>query len=232
MTELDDHIDTDAGPHRTGPQRLCAVTRTVKPVDELIRFVAGPDGVVPDLRRKLPGRGIWISARRQVVAEALKRGIFRRGLKADVKVPSDLPAMVERLLVRAALGGLSIAYKAGQVAVGFAKAENAIEQGAVVGLIHAAEAGHDGPRKLAAVLNRSRFGDQKVTIVRGFTSAELDLALGRANVVHAALLAGRASETFLARWQDLEHFRTAENDGDRRVEIAGSPAAMTELELG
>ena len=220
-------IETDSGPHNASPQRLCVVTRTVRPIDELIRFVAGPDGLVPDIKRKLPGRGVWVTGRRPIVAEAAQRGVFARALKTGVKVPDDLPDMVERLLVRAGLDALSIAYKAGQVAAGYAKVENAIANG-VAGLIHAAEAGPDGPRKLAAALNRAAIGDQKVAIVRGFRSADLDLALGRANVVHAALLAGRASDTFLARWRDLERFRLPEGDAEQRDEIAGSPAAVTE----
>ncbi len=233
MNERDEAIESDAGPHSAAPQRMCAVTRAVRPVDALIRFVAGPDGVVPDVKRKLPGRGVWVSGRRAMVAEAVKRGVFRRGLKADVKVPADLPDMVDRLLLRAVLDALSIAYKAGQVAPGYAKVETAIGKGGVVGLIHAADAGADGPRKLAAALQRSRAdGDGKVTIIRGLSSADLDLALGRSNVVHAALLAGRASETFLARWRDLERFRTTETGEDRLGEIAGSPAAVTELGMG
>lgn len=229
MNEQTEIIDTDAGPHNADRHRLCAVTRTVRPIDELIRFVAGPQGLVPDLKRKLPGRGVWITGRRQEVVEAQKRGVFARSLKADVAVPRDLPELVERLLVRAALDALSIAYKAGEVAAGYAKVDNAIAKGGLVGLIHAIEAGHDGMRKLDAALKRRvRMGDQSVAIIRGIGSAELDLAFGRANVVHAALLAGRASETFLTRWRDLERFRMVEGDPDRRDGKTGSPATVTE----
>jgi len=152
-----------------------------------------------------------------------------RSLKAGVTVPPDLAGIVEQLMTRAALDALSIAYKASQVAAGYARVEKAIEKDDLAGLIHAADAGADGTRKLDATLKRrAGIGDQKVAIIRDFRSAELDLALGRANVVHAALLAGRASTTFLARWHDLERFRMTEADGDRWGEIAGSPAAATE----
>src|SRR6185369_17835091 len=88
-------IETDAGPRsRIGPDRLCVATRSVRPVGDLIRFVAGPQGLVPDLKRKLPGRGVWVTARRETVAEAVKRGTFKKSLKSDVAVPADLPAMV------------------------------------------------------------------------------------------------------------------------------------------
>jgi predicted RNA-binding protein YlxR (DUF448 family) len=227
MTDAD-LIEADAGPRSSDRQRQCALTRTVRPVDDLIRFVAGPQGLVPDLKRKLPGRGVWVSGQRHHVADAAKRGVFARALKASVNVPADLPDLVERLLVRAALDALAIAHKAGEVAAGYARVEKSIGKERLAGLIHATDAGADGTRKLDAALARcTAIDDQKVTIIRGFTSAELDLALGRSNVVHAALLAGRASTTFLARWRDLARFRMSEDDGDRWGESAGSPAAAT-----
>lgn len=229
MNEQTEIIDTDAGPRSADRYRLCAVTRTVRPIDDLIRFVAGPEGLVPDLKRKLPGRGVWITGRRHEVVEAQKRGVFTRALKADVAGPRDLPELVERLLLRAVLDALSVAYKAGQVAAGYAKVDSAIAKGGLVGLIHAAQAGHDGTRKLDAALKRcAGIGDQSVAVIREIRSAELDLALGRSNVVHAALLAGRASETFLARWRDLERFRMVEGDADRGDSKTGSPATVTE----
>src|SRR3954471_10654023 len=95
----------DAGPRKGGPgtERLCAVTRAVKPVDELIRFVAGPNGVVPDLKRKLPGRGLWVTAERTTLKDAVVRNVFARGFKHDVGGTADLVDETERLLVRAAL---------------------------------------------------------------------------------------------------------------------------------
>ena len=216
-------IETDAGPRsRIGPDRLCIATRSVRPVDDLIRFVAGPDGLVPDLKRRLPGRGVWVTARRQTVADAVRRGAFKRSLKADVAVPADLADLVERLLVRAALDALSIAHKAGEVVCGFAKTEAAIAKGNVAALLHASDASPDGVQKLTAALKRRYGGEfENLPRIRTFTSAELDLALGRANVVHAALLAGRAGETFLARWRDLERFRTNENDTGRKIQRDG-----------
>ncbi len=204
--------ELDAGP-RSGPgaERFCAVSREVKPVDQMIRFVVGPDGVVPDLKRKLPGRGIWITATKETVAEAVKRNIFARGFRRDVKVAPDLVAQTERLLVRAVLDALAIAGKAGLVAAGFAKAEATLMRDRVVGLIHASEAAEDGVRKLTAVL-RTRPDADSIVVVRLFSTAQLDLALGRLNVVHAALLAGPSNDTFLARLQRLERFRTGERD--------------------
>jgi predicted RNA-binding protein YlxR (DUF448 family) len=210
--------ELDAGPRKGGPggERLCAVSRAVKPVDELIRFVVGPDGVVPDLKRKLPGRGLWISADRPTLKNAVARNVFARGFKRELKVTAALVEETERLLVRAALDALAIAGKSGLVASGFAKTEAALARDAVVGLIHASDASGDGVAKLAGAL-RHRPDADRIGRIRDFTTAELDLALGRSNVVHAALLAGPANDTFLARLARLGRFRagSAAPDGDQ-----------------
>jgi predicted RNA-binding protein YlxR (DUF448 family) len=208
MPEAAQLDDLDAGPRKGGPggERLCAVTREVKPVGELIRFVIGPDGVVPDLKRKLPGRGLWLTGDRATLKEAIARKVFARGFKRHVAVAPDLIDLTERLLVRAALDALAIAGKAGLVAQGFARTEAAIAEDDIVGVIHAADAGEDGVAKLNAALRR-RPDDKQLAIVREFSTAQLGLALGRPNVVHAALLAGPANDTFLPRVARLERFR-------------------------
>src|SRR6201986_1463427 len=110
--------DLDNGPRtaKSGTVRSSGVTRRVRPIDELIRFVVSPDGtVVADLKRKLPGRGLWVSASRQAVAEAVRRNHFSRGFKRDVKVSPTLAAETEILLVRSVTDALGVAAKAGQV---------------------------------------------------------------------------------------------------------------------
>lgn len=209
MLARNDDALLDAGPRRApGSERLCIVTREVKPVSEMIRFVIGPDQhVVPDLRRRLPGRGVWVTATRAAVAQAVKRRAYARGFKADVGVAPGLADEVERLLERSALDALSIVRKAGRAALGFAQVERALASEPVVALLHAADAGREGVRKLAAA--RSRLGEkaEDVPVMDRFTAAQLDLAFGRPNVVHAALLAGSASDGFLARYRNLERFR-------------------------
>src|SRR5579864_2722478 len=115
QTLADDAVtDRNARAAAAATERLCVATRQVRPVDELIRFVVGPDGaVVPDLKRRLPGRGVWVTARRHLVAEAVGRRQFARAFKAEVRVSPELPDEVEQLLVQSALNALSIAYKAG-----------------------------------------------------------------------------------------------------------------------
>src|SRR5947207_14391119 len=105
-----DDSEADAGPRRVTPgmQRLCVVTREVMPVADMIRFVVGPDGgVVPDLKRNLPGRGVWITASRPAIAAAVKRHVFMRGFKRDVRIPPDFTDLVERLLERSAIDALA-----------------------------------------------------------------------------------------------------------------------------
>jgi uncharacterized protein len=217
MQRLATDTVTDREPRAAGAarDRLCIATREVRPVGELIRFVVAPDGaVVPDLKRRLPGRGVWVSAHRHFVEGAVRRRAFARAFKADVRVSADLPDELERLLERSTLNALSIAHKAGLVILGFAKVEAAVAAAALVALVRARDAGEDSGRRLAAAFRRHADNAAKDKIVEAFTSAQLDLALGRLNVVHAALLAGRASEAFLARWRFLEAFR-ADNPDDR-----------------
>src|SRR5215510_6897268 len=218
MQILAQDAETDRGSPAAAAvtQRLCIATRKVRPVGELIRFVAGPDGaVVPDLKRRLPGRGVWITARRRLVEEAVRLRAFGRSLKLDVSAPTDLADTLDRLLERSALDALSIAHKAGLVIMGFTRVEAAVAAAAPpVALIRARDAGAESGPKLAAAFWHRVDHVANGKIVEAFRSAQLDLALGRLNVVHAALLAGRASETFLARWRFLEYFR-ADNPGNR-----------------
>jgi len=214
-----DMQETDRGPRegRRGTERLCALTREVRPIDELIRFVVGPDGViVPDLKRRLPGRGVWITARRAALDEAVKRNAFARSLKREVKATSGLGSQVERQLENAALDALGIAHKAGRVAIGFGRTETALAAvPPVAAILSASDGSPEGARKIAAAAARRQMGENpaEIPVIAAFTSAQLDLALGRSNVVHAALLAGPASNGFLARCQSLERFRTVDPGG-------------------
>jgi predicted RNA-binding protein YlxR (DUF448 family) len=193
--------------------RTCALTREEKPVAQMLRFVVGPAGeVVPDIKRKLPGRGLWITADRSAVAEAVKRNVFARGFKRDVRVSGDLAGEIERLLERAALDALAIAGKAGLVIAGFAKVEAAVGRDDLVALIHAADGSPEGRRKLDAARQRNTGENAlEIAVIDAFSGVQLDLALNRPNVVHAALLAGPGSETFLARAMRLARFRTGQS---------------------
>jgi predicted RNA-binding protein YlxR (DUF448 family) len=207
--EVASAVELDRGPREAERTRMCAVTREIRPLSELIRFVVGPDGAaIPDVKNKLPGRGLWITATREALGEAIKRKVFTRGFKREVRLPPDLTGQTERLLERAVLDALAIAGKAGSVAAGFAKTEASLEHEEVIAVLHAAGAAADGVRKLQASAHRR--SEVPPAEIGFLTTAQLDLALNRPNVVHAALLAGPASETFLARCRRLERFRTGD----------------------
>lgn len=218
----------DAGPRGAAAERerLCVATRTVRPTSALIRFVAGPDGrVIPDIKRKLPGRGAWVTAARGPVAAAVKQGALRRAFKGKATVDADLAEETERLLARAVTDALAIAHKAGTVVAGYTKVEAALTGGAPIGLIRARDASPDGARKMDAAAGRRPGAEgMRLPVIDSFESVELDLALGRANVIHAALLPGRASEAVLGRWRMLEQFRTGVPDARGDSQTAAPPA--------
>src|SRR3977135_4021365 len=153
--------DLDNGPRtdRSATMRVCAGTRGGRPVDELTRFVVSPEGgVIPDLKRKLPGRGLWVSASHRAVAEAVRRNQFNKGFKRDVRVAPTLVADTEAVLGCSAVEALAMAAKAGQVVSGFSKVQGALEQGQAEALIHASDGAADGIRKLDAIV-RQRGGN-------------------------------------------------------------------------
>jgi predicted RNA-binding protein YlxR (DUF448 family) len=187
--------------------RACALTRVRRPKHELIRFVLGPDGaVVPDLKEKLPGRGVWLTAAHDAVAEAAKRNLFARALKAQAKVPEGLAVQVDRLLAEAALSALSLANKAGEAVFGNAKVGEAIAKGRVLALVHAREAAEDGCRKLDGKA-RGMSEEGPIPSIRAFGVDELSLASGRPNVIHAALIQGGAARNVLTAASRLERYR-------------------------
>ncbi|WEX09263.1 RNA-binding protein [Chelativorans sp. AA-79] len=189
--------------------RTCIVTRETRQPDQLIRFVADPDGmVVPDLKRKLPGRGCWVGAEKALVEKAAAKNLFARSLKAPVKVPPELAEMVESLLASGALGALGLARKAGAVALGAAKVEAGVRSGKVMAVLHAREASEDGVRKIAnARKSIVHVGGPVVPAYKLFSEAELGLALGATNVIHAAVLDRGPGEAALRRIEALALYR-------------------------
>ena len=227
LAQADPDLDDGPRTQKSATTRMCAVSREVRPIDELIRFVVSPTGeVIPDLKRKLPGRGLWISASRRSVAEAVRRHQFSKGFKRDVRVAPTLPTDTDALLVRSLTEALAMAAKAGQVVAGFGKVEDALNRNETAALIHASDGAADGIRKLDAILRQrdeKRGESPVIAVVNVLTSEELDLALGRSNVIHAALLAGPASKTFLSRCQMLVRYRMA--DDDKTAEAARNSRA-------
>ena len=180
---------------------MCIVTRTVKDEAELLRFVRGPDGAaVPDLARKLPGRGVWVSLDRKILDQAIAKRLFSRGFAAETTIPPDLPDMVAKLLRQHALSLLSLAKKAGEAVSGFMKVEEMLGRQRAKMLFHGTDAAPDGCRKLDKL---AAPGVERVVL---FQIRELDLAFGRPNVVHAAVAKGGLAEKLSAAVRRIETF--------------------------
>ena len=190
-------------------ERRDLVSGEVMPEERLVRFVAGPDGVVvPDVARKLPGRGLWVASTREAVDQAARKGGFSRAAKAKLAAPADLADQVETLLKIRLLSGLGLARRAGDLILGFEKTAQAIEQGKTVWLVEASDGAQDGRRKLLQSVRRAADAGLPAPRLFGvFSSEELGLALGLGNVIHVALLAGRGADRWTMDVERLSGFR-------------------------
>ena len=189
-------------------ERTCIVSKNCYDPDEMIRFVAGPDdSIVPDLKRTLPGRGVWVYGCREKVDKAVDKNLFARGLKKKVSVSSSLGIEVDALLERSALSGLGFARKAGQCVTGSSKVDSALRVGKVVALVHAENAAADGIRKLSGAVYAAGANGNNTKVFNLFDSDQMSFALGGANVVHAALTRGGAAKSFIKRAETLVRYR-------------------------
>ena len=184
---------------RPAATRECALTREIKPVEELFRFALGPDNIlVPDVDAKAPGRGVWITLSAEAVGQAVAKKAFARSLKQQVTVPSDLAQLVRTRLEQRLLGALGLARKAGLLLTGAAKVTGAIANPGVLALFTATDAAPDGRNKMLATA-KARAQNGLVAHFELLTSLQLGLALGQENVIHAALTEGAAARSALSR---------------------------------
>jgi predicted RNA-binding protein YlxR (DUF448 family) len=204
--------------------RRCIVTHEVLHEGCLIRFVVDPQGdVVPDVAAKLPGRGMWVRARRDILEQAVAKRHFSRAAHAPVQASADLPQRVEALLVLRIAGDLGLARRCGQLVLGFDNVVRALSGRKLPALlVEASDGAPDGRRKLVAVAKGS-----PPLIIDCLTSAELSLAVGRENVVHAALKSGRISERLTVDAGRLGGFRPARECG-----AAPAPSATNNVPAG
>lgn len=192
----------------SGPLRRCVVTRERLPKERMIRFVISPDRVVvPDLTASLPGRGIWLSARGDVVEAARTRGVFARVARGPVKVAADLRAGLELALARRIGETLGLARRAGQAVAGFAKAREWLAAGRAAVVVQAS----DGS---AAERARCRGGDAgKIPAVTPLDGAALGAIFGRDHVVHVAVSPGRLAERLIIEAARLAGLQMADLRG-------------------
>jgi predicted RNA-binding protein YlxR (DUF448 family) len=213
--------DSSEGSRADARERRDIVSGEIMPEHRLLRFVADPEGmVVPDVAAKLPGRGLWVEASKAAIAKAVEKKLFSRAAKAQVTATADLGARAEKALVTRMLGDLGIARRSGSLVLGFDNVLRTLESPKPPKvLLEALDGAADGKRKLFAAAHRLELG---CVVIEWLTSAELGLALGRENVIHAAVLPGGLAERLILDAERLSGFRAG--PGPER-----KPARVSEL---
>ena len=198
------HEDSGQG---DAPLRRCIVSGERLPKSGMVRFVVGPDNmVVPDVAGRLPGRGIWLSADRNIIKTACGRNLFSYAARRQVGFSDELADQVEALLVRRCTEFLGLARRAGQAVAGFVKVKGWLREGRAAVLIAASDGAADGRNKL----RRSARGLPEIEVLR---ATELGIAFGRDEVVHAALAAGGLAKGFVETAGRLSGFRCGPENG-------------------
>lgn len=183
------------------PERRCLITRRTEQQARLLRFVLDPERRVRlDLEQRLPGRGMWLSADRDVVNKAVSRNLFAKAARGPARAEPDLAEEVERLLARRALDSLGLARRAGQVAAGFQQVQAVLQSGSAGVVLAAADGAADGRQKIRRLA-------PDLPLITAFSSSELGAALGRESVVHGALGPGRLAQRLLSDVERLAGFR-------------------------
>jgi predicted RNA-binding protein YlxR (DUF448 family) len=189
-----------------GCRRRCIVSGVVKGKDELLRFVIGPDGrVVPDIEGRLPGRGFWLSARRDMLEKACARNLFAKAARTDVIVGADLVDQVERLLTRRCLDLIGLARRAGQAVSGHDRVREWLKGGRCGVLLAAADGAPGGRSKMRAFATG-------MPVVEMFSGAELGSAAGRERAVHMVVAPGRLAGGLVREAARLAGFRAADGE--------------------
>ena len=194
-----DIVTDDAAGETT---RRCLVTGAIKPKTDMLRFVVGPGSqLVPDLAGRLPGRGLWLTARRDIMEEAVAKRLFARAAKGPVVVEPGLEDRVEGLLVRRCMELLGLARRAGLAVAGFVKVKAVLAAGEAGVLVAATDGAEDGRGKLAALVPNA-------VLVACLDASELAAAFGREHAVHAALKPGKLADLFVVEARRLAGFRS------------------------
>ncbi len=189
------------------PMRRCIVTRSSLPTSRLVRFVVGPDStVVPDIAGRLPGRGLWLRAERDIVDRACSANLFAKASGENVAQPAGLSDRLEGLLARRCLDLVGLARRAGEAVAGYEKTRHFLGQGNGAVLMVASDGARDGYRKVVAASSPS-------AVLRAFDGDELGSVFGRERVVYAAVGRGAFAERLVAEVRRLEGFRSTPEAG-------------------
>ncbi len=183
------------------PTRKCIVLGAERPKQEMIRFVVGPDGqVVPDLEAKLPGRGLWLSAERDVVNTACAKRLFAKAARSKAEAPEGLADLLEGLLAARCIGLLGMARRSGSVVSGYEKVRAFLQDGKAGLLLAAREGAIGGRRKVRNLAPELKEWDR-------LSGLELAQALGKETVIHVAVSRGSLAERLACECRRLEGFR-------------------------
>jgi hypothetical protein len=220
---------------KSSPERKCVLTGQHDARDELLRLAISPDGdVLPDVMARAPGRGAWIGVDRQALEKAIANGKLKGALArafkgAPLSIPADLPHRIEQALRRLVTDRLGIELRAGNVLLGTEKIAQGCRAGAVTFLVHACDAGSDGPNKLAQAwrVGEGAEGTGKKGTILPLDRAALSVALGRDNVVHLALTDSAAAARLEAPLQRLIHFL---GNGTEAAESSTDQAANDDID--
>jgi predicted RNA-binding protein YlxR (DUF448 family) len=215
MTQDEAATGDSADASGQGPERKCIVTGESGPRSGLVRFVVGPDQlIVPDILNRLPGRGIHVAARRDLIEKAAARGLFSRAARQPVRVPDGLADTVEALLVRRVVELLSLARKAGGAVTGYEKVKDWLKKDQAAVLIQASDGSERGRDKL-----RPPRGEG--SLIGCLSAGEMGLAFGRERAIHAALAAGGLTARVVEEAARLDGLRSARPDGQVGGKTAG-----------
>jgi predicted RNA-binding protein YlxR (DUF448 family)/ribosomal protein L30E len=216
-------IDDQDEDEETGPQRRCIATGVSGPVEAMIRFVVGPDDLlVPDIEARLPGRGMWLSARRDVVNSAVKKALFAKAARRKVLVPADLAECIEGMLRRRCLDLIGLARRAGQVVSGYDQVRSALKSGKGALLLSARDGAPDGIDKLRALA-------PALPVAAMLSAAELGQAFGRDHTVHGLLMPGKLASRLRLEAGRLAGM-TAQTEDDKSAASGPSPRPDQENE--
>ncbi|HKL65895.1 MAG TPA: RNA-binding protein [Roseovarius sp.] len=192
-----------------GPERKCIATGEVRPKALLVRFVIGPDGdVVPDIAAKLPGRGIYVVPDRAAIDRAAKKGLFARVARQQVRVPEDLPAVVEDLIARQVINLVSLARKGGGAVAGYEKVKDRLMRGDVRALLQASDGSERGKSGLST--------PEGATYIGSLTADELGQAFSRQTTIHAVLGYGGLAQRVVEEAARLKGLRVSDGGTARR----------------
>ena len=188
--------------------RKCIVEGAVKPTSELLRFVVVNNTLYPDFGKKLPGKGVYVTNSRLSLEDAIKKKLFNKVTRHNLKIDDDFINIVENLVKTQALNSLNIARKAGGLVTGFEKVKEEIKKNKVEFIIEALDAGKDGKEKIA-------FLAKSVEIFNLFSIDELDITLNKENTVHVAVLKSDVSDMVYNNLKKYENFLSLNGDSNQ-----------------